>query len=1104
MGDKGLHQSAHLRALLHREQWLNNQSARLRAVLYRGPCCVRACFDSRILVSAANSLLLTDYRGHITVNNPVQNFLEKKMDITEIWKPQEGPQLMAMMCPVRMILFGGARGGGKASSNDAKLLTNSGWRYFSEVRVGDKIVDPETGGTQDVLGVFPQGEKDLYSVVMEDGGSTLVTSDHLWTYRSLPSSKLEAARTHSLQSCLGEGRKVFLPVYLDFSSSRAVRSIEFSHRGEATCISVSATHGLYVTDDYIVTHNTDCAIGKQIYGAMRYGSDWNGLFIRKNYKYFADIRRRLNQLIRAGLPAELVGPAQGTNYLRFQNGANVTLTVIESIEKAEFFQGQSMTCVVIEEACQFSYIDPMIEMLKGCLRSAAGVPTSMFLTANPGGSGHCVRRGEVLTASGWVPIQDVSVGDMVYSVDHTDALVLRRVTGTYAGLYDGDMVTVKARGLTVDCTPNHRVAKVGFTGDKPFDLVEFQNLPGQAYLKRTVGSWEGEELLEFTPESYPTRKLVLNQPRSLSGDLYLELLGWVIAEGYAPQSSESKYFGIAQSSPSKRLLLEGMLKRCGFSYRVSSNAYEVQSPWWWAHFKEQWYCRDKFIPEFAKNVSRRQLWILFNAMMIGDGHWVREGKSGEYYTISRQLADDVCEILVKMGMNVHLSQRQRENREGLSYTVCFKPAPKMGGQEILTGNHLYAVATKTKRKTNIVREHYRGFVYCIEVEETGNFIIRQDGSVWVSGNSAIKSRFMPRGSKPGQIVDDGLGTQMVFIPSNVEDNKVLCDNDPDYVNLLRSIKDPVLRKAWLEGDWDVVLGGFFSDVWNPFKHVVPNFKPPMHWPRIVGMDWGSSTPFSIGWYCISDGETSVSLGGKSRVFPKGAMIRFYEWYGCPRNSVTGRIEANVGLRLTSEDVADRVLELEARMPWLMGTTISTDRIADPSIFAEKDGPSIAEKMSLRGLVWRKGENKRISGWDSLRNLLYGRVLKRTFRDMPDGSREVEHEEREPMLYFTEGCTHMIRTLPEMERDLHNIEDLDDSLEDHACDELRYVVTSRPSTGVLLRDVMPRTQMTDGERDFAEAMQGGSVSGMENLSLPRSADTGFGVSSVRNLSLHIAR
>ena len=539
------------------------------------------------------------------------------LDVTNIWAPQAGPQLMATLCPVRMILFGGARGGGK----------------------------------------------------------------------------------------------------------------------------------------------TDCAIGKQIYGALRYAHDWNGLFIRKSYKYFTGIRTRLRQLIRAGLPAELFGPEQGTNHLRFHNGALITLTVVESIEKAEFFQGQSITMVSIEEACQFSYIDMMIEMLKGCLRSAAGVPTSMFLTANPGGPGH----------------------------------------------------------------------------------------------------------------------------------------------------------------------------------------------------------------------------------------------------------------------------------------------------------------------------------------------------------SQVKSRFMPKGSRPGQVMRDSSGMDMVFIPSNVEDNKILCENDPEYVNLLRSIKDPALRRAWLEGDWDVVLGGFFGDVWNPFKHVVPQFKPPMHWPRIVGMDWGSATPFSIGWYAVADGETSVPLAGVPRIFPKGALIRFHEWYGCPKNPTTGKIEANVGIRMQSPDVATRMVDMEVRMPWLMGRTVTTDRVADPSVFAEKDGPSIAEKMSENGIVWRRAENKRISGWDSVRNLLHGRVISEEWGEDANGERILLSEEREPMLYFTDNCEHMIRTLPEQERDVTDFEDIDTAGEDHAVDELRYVATSRPSLGSLLRAIKKPEQMTECERDFAAAQAGMDEHvAVDSLSMPVSADMGGFADEVGYLNFHRAR
>jgi hypothetical protein len=104
---------------------------------------------------------------------------------------------------------------------------------------------------------------------------------------------------------------------------------------------------------------------------MEHGYKWNGLFIRKSYKYFAELRRRIFELIRFGLPAELKGSAQSTNYLRFENGAQIMLTVIESMDKAEFFQGQQFSEISIEEACQFPFIEQLIEMLKGCMRSAA-------------------------------------------------------------------------------------------------------------------------------------------------------------------------------------------------------------------------------------------------------------------------------------------------------------------------------------------------------------------------------------------------------------------------------------------------------------------------------------------------------------------------------------------------------------------------------------------------------------------------------------------------------------------------------------------------------------------------------------------------------------
>ena len=53
-----------------------------------------------------------------------------------------------------------------------------------------------------------------------------------------------------------------------------------------------------------------------------------------------------------------------------------------------------------------------------------------------------------------------------------------------------------------------------------------------------------------------------------------------------------------------------------------------------------------------------------------------------------------------------------------------------------------------------------------------------------------------------------------------------------------------MRKAWLEGDWDVAAGGYLAGVWDPARHVVAPFLPPAEWPRWRAMDWGYRRTFS--------------------------------------------------------------------------------------------------------------------------------------------------------------------------------------------------------------------------------------------------------------------
>lgn len=259
--------------------------------------------------------------------------------------------------------------------------------------------------------------------------------------------------------------------------------------------------------------------------------------------------------------------------------------------------------------------------------------------------------------------------------------------------------------------------------------------------------------------------------------------------------------------------------------------------------------------------------------------------------------------------------------------------------------------------------------------------------------------------------------ERVFIPSRLSDNPLLLQGDPGYVANLQMQGSENLVKAWLEGDWSVIDGAFF-DCWSTAKHVLAPFEIPRDWTRFRSFDWGSARPFSVGWWAIAgeDFTRTDAVVGK-QVLPRGALVRYREWYGA--------VSPNVGLKLTAEAVAQGILERD-------GTDKINYAVADPAIFAQDGGPSIAERMytATQGKVsFRPADNKRVSqmgalgGWDQMRARLVG--------------------DEHPMIFTFSTCKDSIRTIPALQHDRDRPEDLDTDGEDHAADEWRYACMSRP-------------------------------------------------------------
>lgn len=301
------------------------------------------------------------------------------------------------------------------------------------------------------------------------------------------------------------------------------------------------------------------------------------------------------------------------------------------------------------------------------------------------------------------------------------------------------------------------------------------------------------------------------------------------------------------------------------------------------------------------------------------------------------------------------------------------------------------------------------------------------------GHNWVKRRFI-NVAENGEVVSRSV---IVFDPRTQQDVEVIKTQvaifgsyreniylDAKYIAELDRLtaNDPNLRKAWLEGSWDVTAGGALDDLWHKATHVKPRFVVPKNWRIDRSLDWGSSHPFSVGWWAEANGEEAVLPDGSTFCPPPGTLVQIAEWYG------TEEIGTNKGLKLSAPDVAQGIINREIAMleadwiesqPW---PGPADNQIRD---VRESDVDTIEKKMSKKGVRWTesdKSPGSRRNGLQLIRDRL-----------------EAASRGEGPGLYFMRNCEASIETLPSLPRDEEKLDDVDTTAEDHCYDMVRYRV-----------------------------------------------------------------
>jgi phage terminase large subunit len=260
------------------------------------------------------------------------------------------------------------------------------------------------------------------------------------------------------------------------------------------------------------------------------------------------------------------------------------------------------------------------------------------------------------------------------------------------------------------------------------------------------------------------------------------------------------------------------------------------------------------------------------------------------------------------------------------------------------------------------------------------------------GHSWVKKLFILREFEKNENSDD-----YFFVPAKVWDNAEIIDNDPEYIKRLQGLPEH-LRKAYLDGEWDIFEGQFFSE-WKYENHVIEPFNLDKRWRRFICVDYGYAAPSAVYW-CASDFN--------------GRVIVYRELYQ------TGLTYKDLGWEIAHKMEESEEVDYAVFDPSLWGKDSATGLTGIDLI---KQG--IGDKKKIRLIA---ANNDRNYGWGVVRDYLKLRLS-------PYGIQESG-------IVFFKTCTNAIRTIPEMIYDAIRVEDMDTDLEDHACDAIRYGLVSK--------------------------------------------------------------
>ena len=278
------------------------------------------------------------------------------------------------------------------------------------------------------------------------------------------------------------------------------------------------------------------------------------------------------------------------------------------------------------------------------------------------------------------------------------------------------------------------------------------------------------------------------------------------------------------------------------------------------------------------------------------------------------------------------------------------------------------------------------------------------------GHAWVKALWVDRVPAPGMDRPDQYDTDdYAFIRATIADNPLFRD-DAQYHKTLGQLPE-ALRRAFLDGEWDVYAGQYF-DIFAPARHTVRAEQVQLEaWtPRWISIDWGFEHPSAVYWHATRN---------------DGVVVTYREF-------VQNRLSPRMLAAAIAERSVDRLCRAERIRDVFLSPDAFAQRTADASI-ADQLGDGLAGAGLPRPTP---ADNDRVGGW----MLMYQAL-------------ESDH------WLIADNCTRLIENLPTLTRDPANVEDTLKCDGDDPSDAARYGLKSALEPGRAPVDVVAAERVT---------------------------------------------